>query len=382
MPGQRPPTVVFIHSSDEMFGADRILLDVVDASIGIHPLVWLPADAPGAEDPLHLHLRTRGVDTRIDAVPIMRRRYLTPLRMPGLLWRAARLWLTLRRVKPTVVYCATSAALIAAPVARLAGVRVVVVHVQEIWAGREARVLALLARSATAVVAISESVRSALPAKLHHRTRVIVNACPDVIHPRPRPIESGDRPLRFLMASRWNSWKGHATLLAAWDSIVPAPGLLIVAGSPPAMGVAVDVPSLVARLRDPSSVVVLGQMTSLTTALDESDVVVMPSDDPEPFGLIAIEAFSRCRPVIGSSGGGLGSIIDDSRTGYLFENRSVEGLADVLAGIDRRAARSLGIAARQEFERAYSMERFARSIAALWEDILPRPVRSTHAGVE
>src|SRR5947209_12935409 len=54
----------------------------------------------------------------------------------------------------------------------------------------------------------------------------------------------------------------------------------------------------------------------LTRLYDWSDVVVVPTITPEPFGRVAVEAMSRGRPVIGTATGGLTEIIDDGRTGY------------------------------------------------------------------
>lgn len=375
MSDDRRPEVVFVHSSDEMFGADRILLEVVGADGDIHPRVWLPDDVPISQDPLHRHLWDRDVEATVRPLPILRRRYLTPRHIPGLLVRAARLWRALRRARPAAVYCATSAALLAAPMARLAGVPVVVVHVQEIWSDREALLLGALARCATSIVAISEAVRSALPETLARRTRVLVNASADVADPAPRPLSPdndsvGVRPMTFLVASRWNSWKGHATLLEAWNSISPPAGRLLIAGSPPEAGLGVDVRGMVAQLTWPESVEFVGQLKSLTEVIDSSDVVVVPSDDPEPFGLIAIEAFGRFRPVIGSRAGGLGHIITDGHTGVLFENRSAQQLADALRHYDRPTARADGIAARADFERSYSTTRFHEGVRAIWRDAL------------
>src|SRR5436190_21382195 len=54
----------------------------------------------------------------------------------------------------------------------------------------------------------------------------------------------------------------------------------------------------------------------LTRLYDWSDVVVVPTITPEPFGRVAVEAMSRGRQVIGTATGGLNEIIDDGRTGY------------------------------------------------------------------
>ena len=104
--------VIFIHSSNDMFGADRILLQVADAAaaVGFEPEVWLPADVAPAPDALDAQLRERGYRVRILPLPILRRRDLRPLRFPGLVWRGVKTWTRLRRARPSVVYCATSAA--------------------------------------------------------------------------------------------------------------------------------------------------------------------------------------------------------------------------------------------------------------------------------
>lgn len=358
--------VVFVHSSNEMFGADRILIQVVDALLAhtaLEPEVWLPADVVPADDNIADHLRSRGVEVRVLPLPILRRRYLNAAGLPGLAWRTIALPVRLWRRSPVAVYCTTSATLLAAPAARLAGARAVILHNQEIWAGREARVLGLLASACTAAVSISEASAASLRGGIRSRSITVANAIAD--RPGAGPIIPGDRPLRFLVASRWNSWKGHATLLTAWDR-AGAPGELVIAGSPPDQGSGVDVPALIAGIRRPDTVTIAGQVTDLTALIDACDFLVVPSDAPEPFGLVAIEAFSRCRAVIGSAGGGLGQIVRHGVDGWKFDNKSVDQLTEILVGTNRVAASRLGMAGRERFEAEYAAPRFDRAFGHLW----------------
>lgn len=367
----RPARVLFIHSSNDMFGADRILLQVAEAAseVGLVPEVWLPADIAAAPEALDAQLRARGFEVRILPLPILRRRELRPLRLPGLLWRGIRTWAQLVRSRPAVVYCATSAVLLAAPLARAAGVRTVILHNQEIWTGSEARLLGFLARFCTGAVAISDSARRSLVGPIGARSVTIANGVPDRLAPPPAPVAAGTAPLSFLVASRWNSWKGHATLLAAWDSLTPPPGVLTIAGSPPEVGIAVDVEAIVAGLRHPESVKVVGQVSDITPYLDAADYMVVPSDSPEPFGLVAIEAFSRYRAVIGTDGGGLAEVISDGVDGILVPLRDQQALAAALDGCSRDSARTLGMAARASYVANYSLERFSAEFQAYWRSV-------------
>ena len=145
-----------------------------------------------------------------------------------------------------------------------------------------------------------------------------------------------DGPLRFLVASRWNAWKGHRTLLEAWDTDVFA-GVLVIAGSAPTVGEGVDVPRIVAGLKRPESVEIVGQIDSIFDVLDDVDALIVPSDKPEPFGLVAIEAFSRGRAVIGSAAGGLLEIVDDGVAGRLSTWRRTNCATACRPWIGRRA---------------------------------------------
>jgi glycosyltransferase involved in cell wall biosynthesis len=353
-----------------MFGADRILLQVVRSLLeapGLSAEVWLPSDVEAGEDSIERELRGLGVTVRVLPLPILRRKDLTPRRFPGLVWRTIRLTARLARTRPYIVYCATSAALLAAPASRLAGVPFVILHIQEIWSGREAATLGLLARACTHAVAISESARASLVGRIRSRAITISNAVPDHATPPPAPIARGAGPLQFLIASRWNSWKGHETLLTAWDARDASPGELTIVGSAPEVGISVDVEGLVAGLRHPESVRVVGQVSDVIPYVDAADVMLVPSDEPEPFGLVAIEAFSRYRPVIGTNAGGLAEVVASGEDGILVPLRDAEALAAALYGMDRNSARKMGIAGRVSYENTYSIDRYLAEFARYWQ---------------
>ena len=71
----------------------------------------------------------------------------------------------------------------------------------------------------------------------------------------------------------------------------------------------------------------------LKTLIACSDITVAPSIFPEAFGLVAVEAMSAARTVIGAAHGGITEIIDHERNGLLFTPGNHEALADCIRKI-------------------------------------------------
>ncbi len=364
--------LVFCHPSDEHYGADRVLLDIWDslpAEQRETTEVWLPTDLPHGSKPLCHELRARGARVEHVDLPIVRRAYLTPVGLTRLAGRWWRLQRALRGRRPDIVYCTTSAAFLCAPAARAARVPDVVGHVQEVWGARDAVLLTVAARFCGQLLTISEAVRAALPRGLRGRATVVHNATSDPGFVHPPEARAGS--LKFVIAGRWTPVKGHATLLRAWDQGDP-PGELVILGGPGPIGSAVDVRGLVASLRRPETVRIEGEVDDIGPYLERADVVVIPSDRPEGFGLTAVEAFARGRPVVGSSFGGIAEIVHDGVNGWLFEPGDHERLGDILRRLGHDDVVQTGARAREDYDRHYTLDRYARE----WRAAFARSLRS------
>lgn len=360
------PKLLFIHPSDELYGADRMLLEFLAAlDDEVQPEVWLPTDLRHPDRPLCESLRAADVPVRHMDLPILRRAYRTPRALLGLGSRTLRLAGSLRRLRPDIAYCTTSATFLGAIAAKRAGVPRVVGHVQEIWTARDGQLLGWPAGRCDELLTISEAVARSLPLRLRQRAHVIPNGTQDP--GESVPIPGDGRPLRFVVASRWNGWKGHTTLLRAWD-LLERPAHLAILGGSPSSGTVTDVPALVSRLRHPDSVEIVGEVPDVSEHLTAADVVLVPSDSPEPFGLVAIEAFARGRPVVGSAAGGLAEVITHGLDGWLFPPGDARALADVLDGLDRASVRRAGLSARATYEERYTSESYRER----WRDAVVR----------
>jgi glycosyltransferase involved in cell wall biosynthesis len=346
--------IVFVHPSDELYGADRVLLQIlqsVPAELHDDTEVWLPTDLEHPQTPLCVEIERMGITVHHRQLPILRRAYQRPGELVGLERRAHALYRELRRRRPQLVYCTTSAAMGGAPVARLARVPRVVGHLQELWSKRDSTLIGPLARATHQLVTVSSPVRENLVPSLRRRAVVVPNATPDP--ETVTPLEGREGPLTFVIASRWVGGKGHDTLLAAWDK-ASSPGRLVILGGEPPTGDAVDVVRLVESSNRPETVEIAGEVADPHPFLDRADVVLVPSEKPEGFGLVAIEGFARSRPALVSTAGGLVDIVTDGVDGWAFEPGDVEALASLFARLERSDVAAAGTRARITYEQRYS----------------------------
>lgn len=358
----RETRVVFAHPSDELYGVDRMLLLMVDAAVADADVesveVWLPTDLPHPPPELSLchRLEERGATVRHLDLPVLRRAYATPSGLLALLRRGARLLGELRRSRATVVCCTSSATLLVAPIARAARVPSVVGQLQEVWGRSDTLALAGPGRCCHRLVAVSQAVVDTLPTGLQARTTVIHNGTrePAEVH----PLEGRSGPLNMVVASRWNSGKGHQTLLDAWQA-AGTDASLVVLGGQPRSGDRVDVAEL-ARDRGLSDAVrVVGDVDDPGPWMEAADVVLVPSDRPEGFGLVAIEGFARARPVVASDAGGLAEVVTDGVDGWSYPAGDSAALATVLRGLDREQVEAAGERARATYEARFTERTFA-----------------------
>lgn len=362
--GARRHAMLILHSSDDIYGADRVVdrvAKLVAANGNVPVDVWRPTDLSPSSQTLARSSFVPGITEESVPFPVLRRANIT---VSGIFKLVKMLPKTARKMynrQYSSVYIGTSACLLLAPLARLLCIHKVTLHLQENWVGYEGRLLGILGLACTKIICISESTKNQLPRRLQSRAVVVLNgmAAPEYV-PSAVPARL-DSELTFVVASRWNSWKGHKTLLAAW-SIAAVPHRLLILGGPPKSGAHVDVPAIVSELPNFENITVIGEVPDVLPYLLAADVVIVPSDDPEPFGLVAIEAFSLGRPVIGSNGGGLAEIIDDSENGWLYEIKDVHSLANVLQNLTAEEATRCGLNARDKFERKYELAAFETGI--------------------
>src|SRR6266699_6805608 len=184
----------------------------------------------------------------------------------------------------------------------------------------------------------------------------------------PKPYAAGDR--RLLCVGRLIPIKGHIVLLRAFAAAKrDLPDLqLDIAGRGPLE------PALKALARElgiADSVHFLGHVSPIQAAIERAAVVVVPSMG-EGFGMVALEAMERARPVIAAEIGGLGELVQDGVTGFLVPPGEAEPLEEAivrLAGNPSRAAQ-MGVAGRRRALEHFLQERCTDRTELLYEGAL------------
>ena len=169
--------------------------------------------------------------------------------------------------------------------------------------------------------------------------------------PAPTPY-AGDAP-RFLCVGRLIPIKGHIVLLRAFRQALDArPDLrLDIAGK----GVLEHGLRDLARELDLLHAVrFLGHVTPIASAVEDSLAVVVPSLG-EGFGMVALEAMERARPVIAASIGGLEDLVREGETGLLVPPGDAAALAQAIVALAADPARATAMG---NAGRARAIERF------------------------
>ncbi|MGQ3051433.1 MAG: glycosyltransferase family 4 protein [Roseateles sp.] len=381
------PHVLVVHSSAELYGSDKSLLDLVQARRAEFEFtVALPE-----EGPLIALLRAAGARVAVMDVCKLRRDMLRP---SGLLavWRSTRRCVAALQAlagdRPfELVYSNSMAVLGGAFLARRAGLPHVW-HVREIVANSRVmtwgfRGLALWL--ATRLVCNSGETRAWIAGPgLGGRCEVIWNGVDAPVSADRREAERqalGYAPddLVYCFVGRLNAWKGQLLAVEAFERLQarrPGPQRLLIVGSAYA-GQEHFEAELAARMaaspcRD--AIQRLPFRDDIDSIWQASDVVLVPSLEPEPFGRVAIEAMAHARPVIAAGHGGLVEIVEDGRTGLLFQPRDADALATAMQSLAANPGLRLGMGAAGRVRQltVFSVAAYAAGMARVFKQMLTR----------
>jgi glycosyltransferase involved in cell wall biosynthesis len=190
------------------------------------------------------------------------------------------------------------------------------------------------------------------------------------IEPDGVPEPYRDTEPRLLCVGRLIPIKGHLVLLRAFAAArreLPALRLDIAGRGPlePALR------ALSKELGVEDAVRFLGHVAPIQHAIERSAIVVVPSMG-EGFGMVALEAMERARPVIAAEIGGLGELVEDDVTGTLVPAGEAEPLTQAIVRLasDLDLAVQMGEAGRRRAVEQFLQERCTDRTELLYAEAL------------
>jgi glycosyltransferase involved in cell wall biosynthesis len=387
--------ILYLTSSGQLGGAERVLLDLAAALRRSHPewALHLAAVEPG---PFVSAARDIGVAASVLPLP----RTLADLgesgsspgrvalRLAGAAWPLRRYLAGLREhiasVGADIVHSHGLKTHVLAALTHVPGARVVW-HVHDYIGQRKvtARLLRQLAGRADLAIANSASVgadvanvcRGRLPVKT-----VLNGVDVDALSPEGPHLDldaaSGLPPappgtVRIGLVATFARWKGHATFLEAVARVprdVPVRAYIVGGPVYQTSGSQFTLEELTAasaRLGLAGRVGFTGFQSDRAAAMRALDVVVHASTAPEPFGLVIAEAMSVGRAVITTAVGGAAELVQPDVDAVIARPGDADDLARMLAQLAASPNRrlELGRAARTTAIARFSRTRFAAEIA-------------------
>jgi len=172
-------------------------------------------------------------------------------------------------------------------------------------------------------------------------------------------------------------WKGQETVIRAVGRIRPRFPTLrcFVVGTVTDPHYMQRLDKLVAELGLEDLIIFTGYQKRAADLIELFDVFVLASVEPEPFGIVLLEAMGKGKPIVATDFGGPKEIVVEGDTGYLTPPKDDAALArrleELLASGQLR--HDMGERGRARFHAYYSAERTVRRIEALYDELFGQP---------
>lgn len=377
--------VLLLSHTSELYGAARSLQTLAK---GLHShdhelLIGIPG--PG---PLSMALQAVGIDTTVLRAPwwvVAPRASLKSRQwyLRQIVGASQQVVHAIRRFQPDLVHSNSAVIPAGALAARRMGVphiwhlrEQVIEHFNDRFILGRALSLRLMGMSSAALIPISRAVMKAYTAPATVRKLHLVYNGVDI------PAS---------MAASYPDWHTAALaepVLALSGILHPAKGqdeairalgilhgrglscrLMLVGDDP--IGFGATLRTMVEDLNLVDHVVFTGHLPNPLLTIEKAQIYLMCSRS-EAFGRVTIEAMLLGKPVIGADTGGTPEIIEDGRTGLLYQQGDARSLADAIQRLllDPGLAAALGRRARASAVALFSEERYVQGVEAVYRKVL------------
>lgn len=366
--------ILFLHSSAEMYGSDRSLLNIVKYidKQKFQIFVILPCHGPLLEQMKQIP----DVHVEVFEIAVLRRKNLSLRGSVEYInsFRTSSRYLKsfIRKNRIDIVYTNTSVIFPGAVAARHTGTRNVW-HVREIINSKMENAVISKAIHHYADIVITNSQETARALRIpQEKIRVVYNA---VEEKEDSEITVHEGPV-IGMAGRINRWKGQKLLVDAAEQVHRIfPEAVFKFAGCAYTGEEYLEKELKEYISDKglqNVVTLCGQIDDMDRFYSSLDVFVLPSIQPEPFGLVVIEAMEYGLPVIATNHGGPTEIIEDGVDGYLVDYTDSGEMAQRLIELlkDEKLRRYMGVNGKRKKRSMFAIENMVQCIDTVICDVL------------
>lgn len=373
--------ILLLHSSSDLYGASKILLGIVHLLKKRNHQVWVVLSEEG---PLSSVLAEAGATVMYIRLGILRRKYVTPR---GIINRI----ITIRKAKKQLqvfiiqqgierVYSNTSGVLAGAFAAAACNVPHIW-HVHEIienprwfkfllgkWMTRYAKKIVVVSN------AVKQSWQSVIP---EHQLVVVHNGIDYSLYiTKQAPIihSEGSDENRFIigMVGRVHYWKGQSYFIEIAGKLhqrYPYLQFIMVGDAFPGYEYLYkSLSDQIQQLHLQDVVKQMGFRNDIPAIMQSVNLFILPSQLPDPFPTVILEAMASEKPVIATEMGGALEMIDREITGDFIPPNAAEKAADIISKwIDKQKCYSAGKEARKRVLQKFSLENWENNLINIIE---------------
>ena len=312
--------ILFVHSSSELYGSDRSLLNIVKHINKKKYTIYVILPCPG---PLVDEMKkVKGVQVEIYEVAVLRRKNLSLKGgiqyLKGFIASYSYLKKFIKEKEIDLVDTNTAVVFPGAIAAKHCKAKSVW-HIREIIKSNiENRVVSfMMNRYSDFIIANSKATGNALMVN-QKKMQVVYNA----VEEKTDSIYYSTHGKKTVgMAGRINRWKGQKLFVDAAEIVHQAmPDIIFEIAGEAYVGEEYLKEGLLQYIKEKKlqeTVFLLGQVNDMGKFYAGLDIFVLPSIQPEPFGLVVIEAMEYGIPVIATNHGGPKEIIAEGKDGFL-----------------------------------------------------------------
>jgi glycosyltransferase involved in cell wall biosynthesis len=342
--------ILFIHQSAELYGSDKTLLLLLKHldKTKFNSVVLLPFDGP-----LKTELEKENIKVIIAPVLKLYRKMFSPRNILKFFKDFKEAFQLVEKLnkeyKFDLIYSNTLAVLLGFFFAKKSGIKHLwhvheIIESPKIFTKLFCKLLALKANTSIVYNSHATQIFWDINNFISSKSSVICNgleipnesiSLDQISHIRKDIFNSESSEIIIALVGRISRWKGQKVLLNSFHKILDRHQnikLAFIGSPPPSQELFLEeLQELIKEIKISDKVVLIPFTEDITKVWQCIDIAVVPSTEPEPFGLVAVEAMLAKKPVVGSNHGGLTEIIINNETGFLVEPSSENQLAEAIS---------------------------------------------------